>query len=89
MSTISSTLKSNVECVSCGTTAMRRAISRRDSVSIATPSIVIAPRAGVTVPDSNRSNVVLPEPFGPSSPTIVPRGTLSVTPSTTRRPPRS
>ena len=80
------TVKSNVECVSCGTTAMRRASSRRDKR--ATRRAVERARvraAGVSVPASSCSSVVLPEPFGPSRPTIAPRGTRYETSSSTRR----
>ena len=87
--TISSTVKSNVEWVSCGTTAMRRASSRRESVSIAAPPTAIRPRRGDSVPDIRRSSVVFPEPLGPSSPTMAPLGTSSATQSTTSRPRRS
>ena len=41
--------------------------------------------AGGSTPAMMRSSVVLPEPFGPSRPTIVPRSTSSDTPSSTRR----
>ena len=86
MSTISTALKSNVECVSCGTTAIRRASSRRDRRSIGAASSAIRPRRGLSVPDISRSSVVFPDPFGPSKPTIAPRGTASDTSSTTSRP---
>src|SRR5436309_3247048 len=64
---MSSTVKSKVECVSCGTTAIRRANCSRDIVFSETPSSAIWPRAGVNVPASSRRNVVLPDPFGPNS----------------------
>src|SRR5580765_2686217 len=65
---------------------MRLAISRRENVASGTPSSETAPRLGASVPDSRRTRVVLPEPFGPISPTIEPRVIANDTPSSTRGP---
>ena len=52
---------------------MRRARSRRDMDAMGTPSSDTVPLVGASVPLSSRTSVVFPEPFGPMSPTIVPR----------------
>ena len=44
------------------------------------------PSAGSSTPAASASSVLLPEPFGPSSPTISPRDTSRDTPSTARLP---
>src|SRR3989442_959756 len=49
---------------------------------IAIPSIRIRPSSGVSKPAISRSNVVLPQPEGPSSAKNSPRSILSETPST-------
>ena len=60
------TLKSNAECVSCGTTAMRRASSRRaDRADCHAVERHLCRRSASAFPASSRSSVVLPEPFGP------------------------
>ena len=59
---------------------MRRAIVPRDSDESGTPSRVTRPLAGLRVPASRRSSVVLPEPFGPIKPMSAPVGTSSDTP---------
>ena len=48
------------------------------------PNTWIVPAVGVISPTSTRSVVVLPAPFGPSSPTTCPRSTRNVTSSTAR-----
>src|SRR5262249_3631377 len=68
----------------CGTTATRRASSRRDNADSGMPSRTMLPVVGVRVPDNRRISVVLPEPFGPMRPTIDPRAADSETPSSTR-----
>src|SRR5262245_59795938 len=80
---MSMTVKSNVACVSCGTTASRRAKSRRWYCAIGLPSIQISPDRGWMIPETRRISVLLPEPLGPSRPTMAPRGMLSDTRSTT------
>src|SRR5215467_13837544 len=87
MRTISIALKSKVTCVSCGTTATRRASSRRDNADSGMPSRTMLPVVGLRVPDNRRISVVLPEPFGPMRPTIDPRAADSETPSSTRAAP--
>src|SRR5450755_3480829 len=47
---------------------------------------VTEPSSGFTTPTIMLNVVVLPAPFGPSSPTISPAPTLTETPLTTRRP---
>src|SRR3954447_400743 len=49
----------------------------------------IVPATGSSIPATVRSNVVLPAPFGPTSPTTTPGGTSNVTLSRTRCRPRS
>ncbi len=48
-----------------------------------------APALGSSVPVTQWKSVVLPAPFGPMSTRRSPCGTLSDTPSTARRPPKS
>src|SRR5262245_7478852 len=47
------------------------------------PPSVTRPDVGASAPDSSRSSVVLPEPFGPRMPTTSPVDTSSDTPSMT------
>ncbi len=80
---ISSTVYSKASCVSCGTIAMRRATVARGIVCRSTPSSRTRPLEGRSRPPSNRSSVVLPEPFGPRMPTRPPRGMRALTPLST------
>ena len=50
------------------------------------PANFTAPSSGFTTPTTMLNVVVLPAPFGPSSPTISPAPTATETPLTTRRP---
>src|SRR5215831_10585365 len=47
----------------------------------------MAPVVGLSVPESRRMSVVLPDPLGPMRPTIDPRAADSDTPSSTRAAP--
>src|SRR5947209_7673199 len=76
---MSRAVKSKVECVSCGTTAIRRARSRREIRRTSRPSRPICPARGESVPAMSRSKVVLPDPFGPRRPSTVPRRTSKET----------
>ena len=60
MSTISSAEYSNAGCVSCGTTAIRRATAARGSALISAPSSRTVPLSGRSTPASILSSVVLP-----------------------------
>src|SRR6266511_837808 len=53
----------------------------------ASPNTRTSPEVGWISPISTRSEVVLPAPFGPSSPQTCPRCTWNVTPSTATSPP--
>ena len=57
---------------SWGSSAARRAISRRDSAPIAVPPSVTRPAAGACSPSSRRISVDFPAPFGPHSATSSP-----------------
>src|SRR5690242_2724469 len=50
------------------------------------PSTSTWPRIGRRVPAATRSSVVLPAPFGPSSATVLPSGTIRSTSERTRAP---
>src|SRR5512139_1864 len=58
---------------------MRLATAGRDIRATSAPSSVTRPDCGTSVPESVRRSVVLPDPFGPSTPTRLPRSTPSVT----------
>src|SRR5438067_8692167 len=62
---------------------MRRASSRRPNAATATSSSVTRPDEGVMIPARRRRSVVFPDPFGPRTPTIVPRWTANDTSSST------
>src|SRR5271154_1892731 len=51
------------------------------------PSTLMVPRLGDTSPRTARINVVLPEPFGPKTPTNWPEGMSKLTSARTTRPP--
>src|SRR5262245_51944823 len=85
--TTSRTLKSNDECVSCGTKAIPRATSRRDQDASGLSARRTVPLAGCSIPPRILSSVVFPEPFGPMTPTRSPRATASDTSSRTGAPP--
>ncbi len=71
ISTMSSTLKSNVACVSCGTTRdAPRDVPPRQRRERPSAEQHAGRSCGVSIPLNSRSSVVLPEPFGPSRPTI-------------------
>ena len=59
----------------------------RSSLAVSWPSRVIRPSAGASSPASSFSNVVLPDPLGPSTPSRLPFGMVMLTSwSTTRAP---
>src|SRR3954466_6828948 len=58
------------------------------SPSIRRPSNVTAPASARIMPPTRLNTVVLPEPLGPISAVIEPRGTSNEQPSTARRPPK-
>ncbi len=72
----------------CVTVATRRATSRRRIPARSAPSSVTRPESGDAAPWSSLRSDDLPDPFGPSSPTVDPGAGSSVTSSTTIRPPR-
>ena len=76
------TVKSGSRLSSWGTTPIR-ARTARPAAGIASPSTVSSPPLGGEWPRIMRSVVVLPAPFGPSSPKQPPRGTRRSMPSTT------
>src|SRR5258708_29905829 len=51
--------------------------------------MMIVPDDGLLRPDSKRSRVVLPEPFGPSSARLVPRATEKLTSRSAGRSPKT
>ena len=51
--------------------------------------MVAVPEVGVTRPTSERSVVVLPEPFGPRNPTTLPSSMSKLRSSTARTAPKS
>src|SRR5436309_68064 len=59
-----------------------RAASAAGSCSRRMPSTVTVPANGSSTPAAAANVVLLPDPFGPSSPTTSPRATSSDTPST-------
>ena len=61
---------------------------RRVNLRGSWPSTRSSPLVGRSVPVSMRTSVVLPEPLGPITPRIVPRGTSSVTSSTAATSPK-
>ena len=61
---------------------------RRAKLSILDPKIVTFPRSGVRMSSSIRIVVVLPEPFGPTNPTMSPGPISNEISRTTSRPPR-
>ena len=64
------------------TSAPTRGSTCAASRGIGRPSSATRPAVGCTSPSSIRTSVVLPDPFGPSSPNRAPVGTVSDTPST-------
>ena len=64
------------------TSAPTRGSTCAASRGIGLPSSATRPAVGCTSPSSIRTSVVLPDPFGPSSPNRAPVGTVSDTPST-------
>ena len=48
-----------------------------------TPSTSMSPAVGSRIPRRMRISVVLPQPLGPTRPTIEPRGTVRSIPSST------
>src|SRR6266545_2810149 len=71
----------------CGRSATRRASSDRRSEAALSPSTSIVPSYS-TSPATARSNVVLPAPFGPISPSHSPPSTAAETSHTTGAPPQ-
>ena len=58
-------MKSASKRGSCGTSASRRAISRRASEATGSSAQLDRPRCGASRPARSRTSVDLPEPFGP------------------------
>ena len=59
-------------CNSCGTSPIMARAARK-SLMMSWPSTVTLPADGLTIPQMMLISVVLPAPFGPSSPKISPR----------------
>ncbi len=68
-------------------TTPRRAMRYAGTRSMRWPNEVIVPSSARTTPETVRRVVLLPAPFGPSSATTAPRGTVRDTSCKARTPP--
>src|SRR5574343_1635049 len=87
MRKVSRTLKKGSKTSSCGTTPSRRRASRKSRIT-SWPMTLITPASGRTKPASDEISVVLPAPFGPSSPKNSPCSISSDTPASACREPK-
>ena len=88
IATTSSTWKAKLSVELCGNTARQRARSRSDQPSSARPCSMTCPLAVFSSPDRASSKVLLPAPFGPSTPDTCPACKRRETPSSAVMPPR-
>ena len=56
---------------------------------MSSPAMVTVPEVGLRLPAITLKSVVLPAPFGPTSPVIEPSEIVSDAPSTARKPPKA
>jgi hypothetical protein len=66
-----------------------RAISLRESARIGFPPSATLPSPGWSTPETRRSSVLFPEPFGPRRPRTSPGAAASEMPSSTQPAPPS
>ena len=76
-----------MRAVSCGMTAICLATSLREKWLTSRPFSATLPEGAFKIPVSARRSVLLPQPFGPVTPTKLPRERLKLTSRMTGVPP--